>query len=330
MSVMKRSVSVIIPCFNAERFLTETIESVLEQDIFRIQVIAVDDGSTDRTSAVLAKYQSRIKVISQANEGASAARNRGTAVAEGEFIQYLDADDLLLPGSLRSKRDALAESRADVAYGDWQRLEEATDGVFRLGVEFRCAMEDIHPDPEVATFTDFWSPPAALLYRRSIVERIGGWNLRLPVIQDARFLQDAALSGARFIHVPTLVALYRVHRGASLSRSSARRFMDDVRLNAEEIQSIWEGRGTLTGARRDALAQVLGHVARFYFEHNRPEFRRVLFRLKMIDPHYRPTSPQVLRFLSGILGYPGAELVSFWYRRLKRSAMVGQGSKLVQ
>jgi glycosyltransferase involved in cell wall biosynthesis len=94
-------ISIIIPAFNAERFLAEAIEGILVQEIDPLEVVVVDDGSTDRTAEIAASYDDRVRCISQANKGLPAARNRGLAAANGEFIGFCDADDVFLPGSLK-------------------------------------------------------------------------------------------------------------------------------------------------------------------------------------------------------------------------------------
>src|SRR5262249_9602906 len=145
---------------------------------------------------------------------------RGTVLARGEFIQYLDADDLLAPGAVAYRIAALQQSGADIAYSDWERLVEIKPNVFELGQQVVRRIEDVHPNPEIALITAFWAPPAAVTYRRGTVEKIGGWKEWLPIIQDARFLQDAGLVGGRFIYVPGIGGRYREHLSASLSRRS--------------------------------------------------------------------------------------------------------------
>src|ERR1700688_447700 len=93
-------VSIVIPCYNAKRFLAETLESALAQSYPHTEIIVVDDGSTDGTAALIGAYADRVKAEFGPNRGVSAARNRGTALAAGEFIQYLDADDLLISDAI--------------------------------------------------------------------------------------------------------------------------------------------------------------------------------------------------------------------------------------
>lgn len=311
-------VSVVIPCYNAERFLAETIASVLSQTFHDYEIILIDDGSTDGTAEVIASFGSRVRAEFGPNRGVSIARNRGTELAQGLFIQYLDADDLLRHHALEQRVKALEASGADIAYSDWQRLEETDQGKFRPGHIIARPIEHVHPDPQIALFTDFWAPPAALLYRHRLVEAIGSWNQSLPVIQDARFLLDAALVGGTFVYTPGVQADYRVHRTNSLSRRDPVQFVLDCFNSACQVEEFWEANGGITSERQTALEKVYGQVARFYFEHDRLKFHEVLARIHRLNPNYLPSSPTALRQLSQWLGYEKAETVALNYRRLKK------------
>ncbi|MCX6954347.1 MAG: glycosyltransferase family A protein, partial [Verrucomicrobia bacterium] len=97
-------VSVVIPCFNSARWLPATLDSVLAQTWPRVEIIVVDDGSRDDSLAVARRYASRgVRVESIANSGAAAARNHGLALARGDYLQFLDADDLLAPDKLEKQ-----------------------------------------------------------------------------------------------------------------------------------------------------------------------------------------------------------------------------------
>jgi len=302
-------VSVIVPCFNAAGTVGEAIRSALDQDQDGLEIIVIDDGSTDASADVIRSFGDRIRAEFGPNRGASAARNRGTALAHGEFIQYLDADDLLVAGTLERRLAALRESGADVAYVDWQRLERAPDGSFQPGTTIERDMASVDPDPEIACATTFWAPPVTLLYRRTIVDSIGGWNETLPVIQDARFLFDAARLGARFVHVPGIGGLYRVHGDTSLSRRDSRAFVLDIHRNACQIQALWEAQGGLTAPRRAALAGIFDHVARNLFLWGLPEFDDAVARLRALRPGSRWHYPEVAHALSRLLGAPLARTV---------------------
>ncbi len=297
---MTARVSVVIPCFNAEATIGEAIDSALGQTWRDIEVIVIDDGSQDGSAAILRGFGARIGAEFGPNRGASAARNRGTALTTGAYVQYLDADDLLAPDAVARRVEALDTAGADVAYGDWQRFETEADGARRLGETVSRRIEDVDPDPEIACATSFWAPPAALLYARRIVEAIGSWNERLPVIQDARFLFDAARRGARFVHVPGVSALYR-HSGTSLSRGNLPGFMLDVYRNATEIQSLWQADGSLTPARKTALAGIFDMTARTFFQLGLPEFDDAVARFKAVSGR-RFGYPEVAQHVSRLAG----------------------------
>lgn len=319
-------VSVVIPCYNADLFLRETIESVLSQTYSSYEIILVDDGSTDGTASIIQSYATQVRAVFTPNRGASAARNLGTSLAQGEFIQYLDADDLLAPEALATRVAALLSTNGDVAYCGWQKLEQSRNGHFTPTEVKDRPIEAVHPDPEIALFTDFWCPPAALLYSRRIVEKIGCWNESLPIIQDARFLLDATLLGGRFTYVPRVSAYYRVHGSQSLSRKNQQAFVKDCFENACQVEEFWQSHGGMSSDRQQALLRVYGQSARFFFECDRRFFYEILNKIHRLEPQYLPESPRLLRFLSRWLGYLRAEQVALIYRVCKRRLLLFHGT----
>ena len=250
------AVSVVIPCYNSERWLPDTLASVVTQRGVDLDIIIVDDGSTDGSFEIAGRVCPNARIFRTENRGASAARNLGTSYAEGEFVQYLDADDLLAPGKLERQVAALEDTGADVAYGDWRRLVEQKSGEF---IEGETVKPVLHGNPKIALLW-FWCPPAAYLFRRKIVHRVG-WNPRLPVIQDARFALDCALAGATFTRTSGLAAFYRTHSQGSLSQRNRAAFLRDCLLNAREVRALWEREGALTAEQRRAIAGAVHHVA---------------------------------------------------------------------
>ena len=280
-------VSVIVPCYNCERYLEEAIQSVKDQTYPEIELVLVDDGSTDGTRNIIERHADDAACHFGPNRGASAARTTGTELASGDFIQYLDADDRLRPEALKGRLAALQETPADVAYSAYQRLVDDGAG-FSPGETVEKTLEEIHPDPEIATLGSFWLPPAALMYHRGIVEKIGEWNDSLPVIQDARFLQDAAFHGARFVKVPEVLAEYRVHEDGSLSTQDQEAFNRDIWVNARQIEERWRTQqGTPTDPQKKALADVYDHCARTFFGVDRALYAQAARRVEALAPETR-------------------------------------------
>ncbi|NND82611.1 MAG: glycosyltransferase family 2 protein [Gammaproteobacteria bacterium] len=203
-------VSVIIPVFNRASMLKECVDSVLAQDYRPLEIIVVDDGSTDDTPTMLADlagHHSEIKIISQANGGPGVARESGRLAAQGEFIQYHDSDDLLLPGKLSSQVKALAEHPTAVAaYGKTERIA--------IGEEPRRIALKQTAERHNAIFPEMlrsrWWSTSTPLHRRSNVDDGGAW---LPLIAEEDWENDCRLgaSGGSLVYVDKFVSLTRTH-----------------------------------------------------------------------------------------------------------------------
>ena len=115
-------VSIITPCYNAEKFISSTIQSIQNQTITDWELILVDDGSTDNTAGIIHQFSiedSRIKLLQKVNEGTASARKAGLEIATGQFIQFLDADDMLDPDKLRRQVEFMEINELEVSYTDW-------------------------------------------------------------------------------------------------------------------------------------------------------------------------------------------------------------------
>ena len=264
-----------------------------------VDIVIIDDGSTDGSLAIARSFEPRVRVLSGPNRGVSAARNWGIAESTGEWLIFLDADDQLLPGTVEKRLAAAAENtEADVIVCGWQELIDTGDSTSEGPVRTidRAAMEE---DAEVATAAHAWAPPAALMYRRALVEKIGGFRVDLPVIQDARFLFDAAYHGAHFAFSDHVGALYRIQAG-SLSRRNPTRFWRDVLLNGTQIEAMWRERGPLSAKQRDALASIYNHAARGLFAAESPHYFDAVERQRAVGgplPRHSRIAPPVARTL---------------------------------
>jgi glycosyltransferase involved in cell wall biosynthesis len=306
-------ISVVIPCYNAQSWIGETLNSVVVQGYGNIEIIVVDDGSTDDTSLITEREFPFVKIIKTENNGPSRARNIGTGASTGELIQYLDADDLLGEGKLELQAEALINNGAEVAYGDWQKIAKSPDGNYKKGEIMIREMVD----PEIDLFTSFWCPPAVYLFRRSIVDKVGQWHEGLRAGEDARFLLDCALQGARFIYCSGIMAHYRVHTSQSVSTRDNVAFVRDCYKNATEIESWWVHHGGLTQQRLNGLLNVFGHIARSSYHSDPDTFELAYQSLERLRPGYLPVEPKHLAILSKWLGYRNAEAIALNYRKTK-------------
>jgi glycosyltransferase involved in cell wall biosynthesis len=288
--------SIIIPCYNAEGTIRETLQSALSQGS-HIEIIAVDDGSTDDTSKILRSYNSRITVLSQPNLGVSAARNAGIGRASGDWFQFLDADDLLLPNTIQTR---VSEGAGfDVVICDWYEFT-SRNGAQTVGARRGVDPSTLAADAEVAIAGGLWAPPAAVLFRREMVDRVGPFRPDLLVVQDVRFLFDAACNNARFKHLPVTGAAYRVTK-TSLSRRDPGSFWSDVLVNAEQIEALWKSRGPLYDSQSKTLSEVFNLAMRELFQSGNPKWRAALeaaYRTGL-PPRRFTLSTQLLMKLAG-------------------------------
>ena len=205
-------VSVVIPAFNAERFVAETIESVAAQTYTDLEIIVVDDGSTDGTRDVVKQMQARdarVKLLGQPNSGVSVARNAGAALSRGGLLAFLDADDTLAPDSveLRVRKLAFDESFG-LVHCDYQKVDansKRIGGPQSFPNEGWILDDLLLPDGSTTVFAI-----GGCLVRREVFERVGGFDPELSNSADHEFYFRVARH-SRIGRVPQVGMFYRVH-----------------------------------------------------------------------------------------------------------------------
>jgi len=219
-------VSIVIPCYNQAGFLRQAIDSVLAQDYAPIELLLVDDGSSDGSRELMLQYRDRCSVIAQPNAGQASAINRGWAQARGTFLAYLAADDYLLPGAVRRSVECLQrEADAVLCYCDFLLVDPASRLVRRV-----AAPEFSRRDMVTRLIC---APGPGAFLRRAAGERAGPWNERLRQIPDFEFWLRLAAEG-RFCRIPEALAAYRVHDGSqSFAPVSAERAAEPVAVMQE-------------------------------------------------------------------------------------------------
>jgi glycosyltransferase involved in cell wall biosynthesis len=216
---MASTVSIIIPCKNAAVWLADAIESCLRQTWRDLDIIVVDNGSTDASLAVARGYQPRaVTVLECSRPGASAARNAGLAQARGDFIQFLDADDVLDHDKIHIQMARLAggvpSSVASGAWAGFRRVPE--DAVFSAEPVWR----DLSPTEFLISS---WQgggmmPNFAWLTPRAVIEKAGPWNESLSVNDDGEFFTRVTLASSGILFCPDARGYYRSTAAVTLSR----------------------------------------------------------------------------------------------------------------
>jgi len=229
---MRPLVSILIPAYNAEPFIADTIKSALAQTWPEKEIIIVDDGSTDGTLSVALKFASEgITVVTQKNLGASAARNRAFSLCRGEYIQWLDADDLLARDKISRQMEVAKQmSNKRVLFSsEWGRFM------------YRASHTKFIPTP---LWTDL-SPlewllrkmgqnlhmqPATWLVSRELTEAAGPWDTRLSLDDDGEYFCRVILASEKIEFIPAAKSFYRMSGFSSLS---------NVDMSKKKLDSLW-------------------------------------------------------------------------------------------
>jgi len=323
------TVSVVIPAQNAAAWIAETISSVASQSAHaRIEdICVVDDGSSDETASIaagaLAESGIAHAMVRTTGSGPSAARNLGWQRSRATWIQFLDADDLLAPTKIERQLTSAPALNEDVAviYSPWTDL-------FREGTVWKPA--GWLRDPRIGADTvadqlehDNFIATGSQLFRRSWLERVGGFDERLRLIEDVDLLLRLAIAGATFAGVPSAQPLfmYRRHQESASWRDPHAWTQANLR-NLQLVEDHWRSLGGLTAERARSLACKRFDTGRALAEGDRPDFDEHVDHLYALWPGFVPPAPRMLRWLTRAIGYRRAERVAVRYRRLKGTRAV--------
>lgn len=261
-------ISVIIPSYNCEAYIGETIDSVLNQTYKDIELIVVDDGSTDRTQEIVAAYGASVRLITQVNAKVCAARNRGIREAKGEYICLMDHDDYWFPEKL-ARQLAVFETNADVCtvYSTFIRWHADAEGHFPAPASFdtQSYPDDIDPDFSGWIYHQFlldcWMLTSTAMFRAEVFKRCGVFNEALPYSEDwdlwLRISRECTL-----IQLRRPTTLYRQH---VLQGNRVARDIDYRTLLLTETQKKWGlcSRDGRCVSRRKFFAQLASYHASF-------------------------------------------------------------------
>lgn len=258
-------VSILIPAYGAEATLAATLDSALAQTYPNVEVVVVNDGSADATLAVAQRYRARgVTVIDQPNAGAAAARNHAFRLSKGEYVQFLDADDLIAPDKIEVQMRRLAsEPEGTVASAAWARFcTDPSEAVFETKADW-CDFE-----PARQWLVQSWSGrgtmfPAAWLLPRAVAEAAGPWDERLSLNDDGEYNARVLTAARKIAFCPDARAYYRSGIAGNLSGRRDAAAMASARLACERSVEALLAVDASPEARRASacLWQFLAHEA---------------------------------------------------------------------
>ena len=252
------TVSIIIPSYNSARYLQAAVDSVLNQTYRDIEVLVIDDGSTDDTTSVMARYGSQVRYIRQPNGGVAIARNRGIKESRGKFVAFLDADDTWHPYKLERQLSGLAAHAGRRAcYSAFAvATSELTPFAMIRSRRQRSTLEDLLRCGNVV------GTPSTVVCERSLFEEAGGFDPALSQCADwDMWVRLAAVT--EFLYIDEPLTIYRQH-GANMSRSAPLLERDSVRV-LEKGFAMPALTDSLRAERRAAFARNYMVLAGTYF-----------------------------------------------------------------
>lgn len=235
------SISVIVPVFNGEKYLENCIESILQQTFTELEIIIINDGSTDGTAKIcqaLEEQHENITVIHMNDEGVSAARNAGLKTAKGKYITFVDADDRLFSEMLERLYKAIREIDCDVAgcgFATWSREEDWQELCVQMQKEAKTCTNGQEEICHICTGKDFWQQGIyggntrcwSKLYKRSV---IGNTAFRegLTIGEDMLFLADLLPKAGKLVTIPYKGYGYYQNPSGAMLRKFTPRYMDQI------------------------------------------------------------------------------------------------------
>ncbi|MBE9061258.1 glycosyltransferase [cf. Phormidesmis sp. LEGE 11477] len=323
---MNKLVSVIIPCYNAERWLNEAIDSCLAQSYQPIEIIVIDDGSTDSSLDILKSYNSsssrkadqRILFETGPNRGGNYSRNRGFALSKGQYIQFLDADDYLLPKKIEKQVEFLDFTSVDAVYGDWRHQYHHDDGTIELD---SIKVSDSQPDILWSLLSGWWVSPACLLFRRSAVEASGGWDESLSVGQDRDFFLAVVMGGVKVRYQSGCDSIYRRYGNVTVSSSSQQKYLSNHLKILEKYEARLKKEEALSDAYKDALAQSYFVIARKYLPIDSALYDQFLEKALSLSPSFQAQGSErtfLYSLAQKIFGFKKLELLVVSVKRFRK------------
>ena len=260
---MKPHVTVVIPCYNAAPFLRATLESVMSQTHAPFEVLVIDDGSTDQTAAIAGSFGPPLRLISQTNQGESVARNRGIDEAKGDWIAFLDADDLWLPEQARATtcRSTIGCRRRphqSLAFG----MSKYVRDMSKIPPAKRYSLERFFLGYSSLTLS-------TLMVSRSLPARLPSWT---QYAEDAIYFAEVSRLG-KMVLVPEILTAVRCHR-ASQSAAAG------IAAHWHETFSEWLRRNEhildvrmVCSLRRKLLERLVHQSFRAYYKRNWDDYQ---------------------------------------------------------
>lgn len=271
------SISVVIPCFNSSPYLSKTIGSVLAQTVSPLEIIVVDDGSTDQSVRVLESYQGQIHIVRQKNLGVSWARNRGVNEALGSWVAFLDSDDIWDPKHIEISMTLLTETGADLSFCSLILFDSET-GKFQG--EWGPDPLDLQSFPQSLFLRNYIAPSGAIVRKKLLNQNPFREERKVQSCEDHDLWLTLVSQGAKFVHVPNLKVLYRKNHEGAATGNRERMFLADI----EVMKKQWGNKSFSWRTKLKGMSQNYALLGDFYLSQGNKKALAAIFKSWAYQP----------------------------------------------
>jgi glycosyltransferase involved in cell wall biosynthesis len=317
-------VSILIPAFNAQEWISDTLHSAIAQTWDRKEIIVVDDGSADRTLAVAKQFESDgVQVVTQKNQGAAAARNKAFSLSKGDYIQWLDADDLLAPDKIAKQLEAFGQggSKRTLLSSAWGRFLYRYQRAQFVPTALWC---DLSPTEWLLRkmAQNLHMQTATWLVSRELTEKAGPWNTRLLGDDDGEYFCRVLLLSDTIQFVPDARVYYRASGASSLSyigRSDRKREAQwhSMELHIDYLRSLEDSARV-----RAACVQYMQNWLIFFYPERLDIVQKAERKATELGGHLNPPHlPWKYIWIKAIFGWALAKRAQVFLPRVRWSLM---------
>ena len=320
---MKPLVSILIPSYNAVRWLEKAVESSLSQTWTNREVIVIDDGSIDGSQNLLKPFGEKILLYCRENRGGNPTRNELLSLANGDWVQFLDADDLLLPEKIAAQMATVVENpAADVIYSP--QIIEHHRG--RQVIREHWDPHDPNGDHDPWAYHLGWklTQTGGALFRKKALLEVGGWNETQERCQDNEVYFRLLKHGARFERCAQAGSVYRRFEGGSVSTTKLGLLRGEILRLLREGEIYLRQNNQLTRRRLQALNGMRFRLARDLWKSTPREAIQLHNLIHQTLPEFVPgpgeDASRAYRLCYRTFGFKGAEKIAAWTRPLREGS----------
>lgn len=307
-------VSILIPCYNAELWIGQAIQSALDQTWLDKEVIVVDDGSIDGSREVIQSFEGRIKFEFALNRGGNPTRNRLLELASGDWVQYLDADDYLLPDKINHQMECVDEY-VDVVYGPIIIETTCPSGIIRT-----LSAPDSTQDLAEQWIRWHVCQTGGVLWRRESLIKIGGWNESFSCCQDNEVCLRAIKKGLKFKYSEYQDTVYRIWSEHTVCRKDPGKVISIKSQLIQEMLDFLRENQQIKKAHLSAAGEAIFEMSRTLAKSSINDASQYAqtWSNKGIFRASGPAAPTSFQVIMKLLGYANAERIAKLTRKQRK------------